>query len=295
MKDGPAKWSDIVLLFFTDIQGTGAVTLAALMSATKVAGTALKDQRIVLQGAGTAGLGITNQIRDALMQTEGLSREEANSRFWLIDRYGLIVEGQENIREGQKEFVRSKEEVSQWKSTAKEKGQFTLYDTVSAIHPTVLIGTSTIPGSFTEEVIREMSKNVERPIILPLSNPTSLCEVDPADATKWSDGRALLATGSPFPPTVHPKTNKKVVVAELNNALIFPALGLGTILSKAAKLTDSMIVAGVEALSNLSPSLQDPDAGLLPDLEHVRAVSVVVAAAVMRQAKKEGQAKAEWP
>lgn len=265
------------------------------MSATKVAGTPLKDQRIVLQGAGTAGLGITNQIRDALMQTEGLSREEANSRFWLIDRYGLIVRGQDNIREGQKEFARSKEEVKDWTSTAKEAGQFTLYDTVKSIHPTVLIGTSTIPGSFTEEVIREMSKHTNRPIILPLSNPTSLCEVKPDDATKWSDGRALLATGSPFAPATHPKTGKKVIIAELNNALIFPALGLGTILSRAAKLTDSMIVAGVEALSQLSPSLKDPDAGLLPDLESVRSVSVKVAAAVMIQAKKEGQAKAEWP
>ena len=265
------------------------------MAATKVAGTELKDQRILLQGAGTAGLGITNQIRDAMMHTQGLTKEEANDRFYLIDRYGLIVEGQENIREGQKEFARSKKEVESWESTAKKAGHYTLYDAVKAIKPTVLIGTSTIPRSFTEEVIREMSKHVDRPIILPLSNPTSLCEVDPADATKWSDGAALLATGSPFPPVIHPKTQKKMVVSSLNNALTFPGLGLATVLSKAAKLTDSMIVSGVEALSGLSPSLQDPDAGLLPDLEDVHQVSVVIAAAVMRQAKKEGQARAEWP
>ncbi|UZJ56898.1 hypothetical protein CBS101457_006218 [Exobasidium rhododendri] len=282
-------------VFNDDVQGTGAVALAALMSAVKVAGTSLKDQKIVLQGAGTAGMGIINQIVEALIQTEGLTRKEAASRFWLIDRYGLIVQGQENIRENQKEFARTKEEVSQWKSTAKEGGQYTLYDTVAAIHPTVLIGTSTIPDSFTEDVVKEMSKHADRPIILPLSNPTSLCEVKPADAMKWSGGTVLMATGSPFEPVTHPVTHKQVVVAELNNALIFPALGLGTILSKAGKLTDSMIVAGVEALSSLSPSLQDPDAGLLPDLEHVRSVSVKIAAAVMKQAKEEGQAKAEWP
>ena len=282
-------------VFNDDIQGTGAVTLAALMSAIKVTGSELKDQRIILQGAGTAGLGITLQIRDAMMQTQGLTKEEANARFYLIDRYGLIVEGQDTARENQVEFARSQEEVSKWQSTAKDAGHFTLYDTVRAIHPTVLIGTSTIPNSFTEEVVREMSKHTSRPIILPLSNPTNLCEVAPADATKWSDGRALLATGSPFAPVMNPRTKKDMVIAELNNALIFPALGLGTILSKAVKLTDSMIVAGVEALSSLSPSLQDPDAGLLPDLEHVRHVSVVVAAAVMRKAREEGQAKADFP
>lgn len=218
------------------------------MSATKVTDSSLKDQRIILQGAGTAGLGITNQIRDAMMQTEGLSREEAYARFYLIDRYGLIVQGHDNIREGQLEFARTKEEVESWSSTSKEPSHFTLYDAVKAIKPTVLIGTSTVANSFTEKVIREMSKHVDRPIILPLSNPTSLCEVKPADATKWSNGRALLATGSPFEPVTLPGSGKKMIIAELNNALIFPALGLGTILSKAIKLTDSMIVAGVEAL-----------------------------------------------
>lgn len=229
-------------VFNDDIQGTGAVTLAALMSATKVAGTELKDQRIVLQGAGSAGIGITTQIRDALMQTQGLTKEEANSRFYLVDRYGLIVEGQDNIRDSQLEFARSAEEVKSWESTAKEAGHYTLFDTVKAIHPTVLIGTSTVPNSFTEEVIKEMSKHVKRPIILPLSNPTSLCEVHPANATKWSEGRALIATGSPFEPVKNPRTNKDMIIAELNNALIFPALGLGTILSKAKKLTSIWIL-----------------------------------------------------
>ena len=271
------------------------MTLAALMSAIKVTGTALKDQKIVLQGAGTAGLGIIHQIRDAMMQTEGLSCEEANARFFLVDRAGLIVEGQDNIGDGQAEFARSRNEVGQWAPSAGDGETYTLLDTVKAVRPTVLIGTSTVPGSFTEAVVREMSKHVERPIILPLSNPTSLCEVEPANAVLWSDGKALLATGSPFAPVKNPHSGKVMPIAELNNALIFPALGLGTVLSKAEKLSDGMIVAGVQALASLSPSLSDPDAPLLPDLEHVRQVTVVIAAAVMKQARHEGHAKADLP
>jgi malate dehydrogenase (oxaloacetate-decarboxylating) len=248
-----------------------------------------------LQGAGSAGLGVVDQIKKAMVQTGRMSEEEANKRFYLIDRYGLIVEGEEHIREGQEVYARSKKEVESWDSTSKTAGQYTLYDTVKAIKPTVLIGTSTVAKSFTEEVVREMSKHVDRPIILPISNPTELCEVHPADAIKWSDGNALMATGSPFDPVKHPKTGKDIVIASLNNALVFPALGLATVLSKAAKLTDSMIVAGVEALSELSPSLKDPDAGLLPDLQDIHSISIHIAAAVMRRAREEGLAKAEFP
>jgi malate dehydrogenase (oxaloacetate-decarboxylating) len=205
-------------IFNDDIQGTSAAALATLTSALKVTGSSLKDSKIVLVGAGTAGLGITVGIRNAMMKAEGLSKEEANARFWLVDRYGLIHEGQEGIRETQQEFARSKEEVAKLTSTH-EKGQFNIYDTVKAVQPTVLIGTSTIARSFTKDIIEEMSKHVDRPIILPISNPTSLCEVDPQDALDWSDGRALLATGSPFPPVTHPKTGEKMKIAEVSGTL----------------------------------------------------------------------------
>lgn len=182
------------------------------MSAIKVNGTKLKDQRIVLQGAGTAGMGIVNRIRDAMIQTEGISKEEANSKFFLIDRNGLINENQKDLKPSHQEFARSETEIKEWESPDQES--FTLSDTVKAIKPTVLIGTSTIANSFTEEVIKEMSSHVDRPIILPLSNPTSLCEVIPQNAFNWSKGKALIATGSPFEPVRY--GGKEMVVAEVS-------------------------------------------------------------------------------
>lgn len=268
------------------------MTLAAVLSAVKVTESTLKDQRYIIFGAGTAGLGIAAQIRDAISIRQGLSKDEAAKRLWLIDRDGLLVQGETALRPGQEEFARSKEEVAGWPAPKDGHG-FPLLDVVRQVKPTVLIGVSGQGGAFTEAVVREMSKHVERPAILPLSNPSRLSEARPDEINEWSHGRALIATGSPFPPVPIPNSSKMYTVAESNNALGFPGLGAGVILSRAKHLTDGMIVAGVDAIASLSPALTDPDASLLPDLTDMRNVSMKVAAAVALAAKHEGLARAK--
>ncbi|KAL7421413.1 NAD-dependent malic enzyme, mitochondrial [Cryptotrichosporon argae] len=286
------KYKDIPM-FNDDIQGTGAVALAALIAALKVSGTALKDQRIVIYGAGSAGMGIADQIRDGLMILEGLSKEEAEARFWCVDRNGLLVESMGgSLRHAQLAYARQDDELKGWTLDDPEHGVARLADVVREVKPTVLIGTSTASRAFTEDIVREMAKHVERPIIFPMSNPTALCEVDPEDALAWTDGRALVATGSPFAP-VDLGNGKKFFIAQTNNALIYPALGLGAILARSRTISPSMLMAGVHALASLSPALHNPELSLLPDLTDVRAVSVEVAAAVVRQAVADGNATDE--
>lgn len=195
------------------------------------------------------------------------------------------------MNDGQREYARPSSETQKWGSSSR----FDLLSVVKAVKPTALVGTSTMARAFDREVIEEMASHVDRPIVLPLSNPTRLAEADPHDVTEWTQGRAIIATGSPFPPVHNPRTGKEMAIAELNNALIFPGLGLGTVLSKAKHLDDAMIVAGVEALASLSPSLQDTNEPLLPDLEEVQQVSIKVAAAVWRKAQEGGQARAAIP
>nr|XP_019047815.1 malate dehydrogenase (oxaloacetate-decarboxylating) [Kwoniella bestiolae CBS 10118]OCF26745.1 malate dehydrogenase (oxaloacetate-decarboxylating) [Kwoniella bestiolae CBS 10118] len=278
-------------MFNDDIQGTGAVALAALIAAIKVSGARLQDQRIVIYGAGSAGMGIADQIKDGLMILEGLTEEEACSRFWCVDRNGLLVESMgNNLRHAQLPYARPDEEVEHWAKSEDNDGTWVVV--VKNVKPTVLIGTSTHSRAFSEELIREMGKHVERPIIFPMSNPTALCEVDPADALHWTENRALVATGSPFPP-VELGNGKQYTVAQTNNALIYPALGLGSILARSNTISNSMLMAGVNSLASLSPALTNPEASLLPDLADVRNVSVEVAAAVVRQAVQDGNAKDE--
>ncbi|KAK8853220.1 hypothetical protein IAR55_003922 [Kwoniella newhampshirensis] len=285
-----AKYRDQHSIFNDDIQGTGAVTLAALQAAVAVTKSKLIDQRVIIYGSGSAGLGIARQLRDAMVlesesEDKTLSQEEAASRFWLIDKHGLIKKslGQEKIRDEIEEtFIRDEKD---WEA----EGETSLLDVVKKVKPTTLIGTSTHAGAFTEEVVKEMCKNVDKPIIFPLSNPTKLCEVDPKDANEWSEGKALMATGSPFPPVDIPgKDKKKYIIAECNNALIYPGLGLGTILSSASKMTDKMIVAGSKRLSELAPALRDPDQSLLPEFGDAAEVNFEVALAVLDQAIEEG-------
>jgi malate dehydrogenase (oxaloacetate-decarboxylating) len=275
-------------VFNDDITGTGAVVLAAVMSAIKVTSSRLEDQRIVVYGAGSAGMGITNEILAGMVQ-DGMEEEEAKKHFWLLDRYGLVHEKLEDdkIRPSQKPFARPASEVEQWKDTQ-------LLDVIKNVKPTILIGCSGQGKAFNEEVVKEMSKHVERPVIFPLSNPTSLSEADAADINEWSKGLALIASGSPYPPVDIPGKKKKYVVAQANNALVYPGLGLGTILSKAKRLSDNMIFEGVKALSELSPALQDPDQSLLPDVTDMRATSFHVAKAVMKAAKAEGIAQRDF-
>ncbi|KAJ9106360.1 hypothetical protein QFC21_001506 [Naganishia friedmannii] len=292
------KYKDKIPCFNDDIEGTGAVALSALLSAVNVAGSRLMDQRYVVYGAGSAGMGIAEQIRDGMMMLDGLTKEEANKRFWCIDRNGLLVDSMGNsLRQSQLAFARNDAECANWVKDDSEKGLYLMdgspgpYIVIRNVKPTVLIGTSTHARAFTEEVVREMASHVERPIIMPLSNPTSLAECDPADAWTWTEGRALLATGSPFPPCEY--KGKTYTPAQNNNALVYPGLGLGTILSRSRQISPGMFMAAVEALAALSPSAVDPDASLLPDLSDVKEVSVHVAAAVIRQACTEGRTRDE--
>ncbi|KAI0658324.1 hypothetical protein C8Q70DRAFT_1045707 [Cubamyces menziesii] len=287
------KYRDKHAVFNDDVQGTGAVTLACIMSAVGVTKSKLADQRFVIFGAGSAGLGITRQLRDGIVTIDGLDQEEANKKFYLLDRFGLIKEslGAEKIREGIQEFVRPDTE---WEGvSANDNGEIGLLEVVRKVKPTVLIGCSTRAGAFTEEIIKEMVKGTERPIILPLSNPSKLHEVTPENAMKWTEGKALLATGSPFPPCKLPN-GKEYVVAECNNALIYPGLGLGAMLSKARTLTDTMIIAGTRRLASLAPALQNPDDALLPDFEDAPGVNYEVAVAVVEQDIEEGSADVDW-
>ncbi|GAA6043653.1 hypothetical protein JCM8097_000860 [Rhodosporidiobolus ruineniae] len=277
--------------FNDDIQGTSAVVLSALASAVKVTKSELKDQRICVFGLGTAGLGIADGIRRALISEAGLTPAEAQKVFWTVDRPGLLTtDHSDQIRPGQEHFIRDASEVSSWSRDA--EGKIGLLEVVKQAKPTILIGCSTMSGAFNEEIVKEMAKHVERPIIFPLSNPTKLAEADPADINEWTLGRALMATGSPFPPVKNPN-GKEHKVAEANNALIYPGFGLGVIASRAAFFTDNMINAGVAALAKLAPALEDPDESLLPALRDLRHVSVKVAVAVANAAMEEGVAKVE--
>lgn len=246
-------------VFNDDIQGTGAVTLATLTAALQVTQSKLSDQRIIQFGAGSAGLGIARQIRDAMILVDGTDKKDASSKFWLVDKYGLVKQGlgDKVRREIEPEFVRQEED---WGTDETH-----LLEVVKRVKPTVLIGTSTASGAFTEDIVREMAKHVDRPIIFPLSNPTKLAECKPADAQKWTNGKALLSTGSPFP-QVDLGEGKKYTVAECNNALVYPGIGLGAILARATRVTDKMIVRAARVLGDMAPASGDePEASLLPD------------------------------
>jgi malate dehydrogenase (oxaloacetate-decarboxylating) len=269
-----------------DIQGTGCVTLAAMSAAARVADLNVGDLRCVMFGAGTAGTGIADQISDAIALESGKSKEEARKQIWCVDAEGVILQGMgESLNPAQKPYAREDDE---WRDADPKS----LLDVVKKVQPHVLIGTSTQPKAFTEEIVREMSKHVDRPIIFPLSNPTKLHEADPKDLFEWSDGRVLTATGSPFPP-VETKDGKKREIGECNNAIIYPGTNLGSVLSRAKLVTTAMLVEATKALAAQAPALKDSDAALLPDVEDVREISMKIAAAVIKQAVKEGVAQEE--
>ncbi len=272
--------------FNDDIQGTGVVTLAAIVSALKIAGARLRDQRVVLMGCGAAGVGIADQLR-AAMVADGLDRREATSRFWGLGRRGLLTKDMiDSLRDFQVPYARDLDEVAGW---VRQDGKIELLEVVRQAKPTILIGVSTIAGAFTEQVVREMAAHVARPIILPLTNPTAQSEAVPEDLVRWTEGRALIATGSPFPPVKFGGVVYKI--GQANNALVFPGIGLGTIVARAERVTDSMLAAAaarVAALTNTSGT----GASLLPNVERLREVSLAVATAVAAQAAKEGLARA---
>jgi malate dehydrogenase (oxaloacetate-decarboxylating) len=276
-----------ICTFNDDMQGTGATVLAAALSGTRRSGVPLVENRVVIFGAGTAGCGIADQIRDAMVAA-GLPWEEATRRFWCLDRPGLLTDDMAGLRDFQRPYARPPAEVSGW-DHAGDRGGITLAEVVSRVRPTMLIGASAVAGAFTEPVVREMARHVERPVILPLSNPTELAEADPGDLLAWTGGRALVATGSPAEPVTHDRVTH--VVAQANNALLFPGLGLGTIVSRAGRVTDGMLAAAAAAVAG-AVDASAPGAALLPLLDAVREVSVAVACAVARAAEEEGVARA---
>ncbi|MGE1036510.1 oxaloacetate-decarboxylating malate dehydrogenase [Bacillus cereus] len=277
------KYRHDICTFNDDIQGTGAVSLAAVLSAVKASGVPLSEHRVVVFGAGTTGIGIADQVRDAMVRV-GVSEEESYKRFWCIDRNGLVTDNMEDLLDFQIPYARKEAEVSEWK----ENGVIGLAEVVKHVKPTILIGTSTVAGAFKEEIIKEMASHVERPIILPMSNPTPLAEAKPADLIEWTEGRALVATGSPFEPVTY--NGVTYVIGQSNNALIFPGLGLGTIVVRASVMTDGMFAAAAEAVASMVDTSQ-PGAPILPEVEELRNISEMVAIEVAKVAVAEGVAR----
>lgn len=277
------KYRHDVCTFNDDIQGTGAVSLAAVLSAVKASGVPLSEHRVVVFGAGTAGIGIADQVRDAMVRV-GLSDEESHNRFWCIDRNGLVTDNMEDLLDFQMPYARKEAEVSEWK----QNDVIGLAEVVKHVKPTILIGTSTVAGAFKEEIIKEMASHVERPIILPMSNPTPLAEAKPVDLIEWTEGRALVATGSPFEPVTY--NGVTYVIGQSNNALIFPGLGLGTIVVRASVMTDGMFAAAAEAVASMVDTSQ-PGAPILPEVEELRNISEMVAIEVAKVAVAEGVAR----
>lgn len=277
------KYRHDVCTFNDDIQGTGAVSLAAVLSAVKASGVPLSEHRVVVFGAGTAGIGIADQVRDAMVRV-GVSEEESYKRFWCIDRNGLVTDNMEDLLDFQIPYARKEAEVSEWK----ENDVIGLAEVVKHVKPTILIGTSTVASAFKEEIIKEMASHVERPIILPMSNPTPLAEAKPADLIEWTEGRALVATGSPFEPVTY--NGVTYVIGQSNNALIFPGLGLGTIVVRASVMTDGMFALAAEAVASMVDTSQ-PGAPILPEVEELRNISEMVAIEVAKVAVAEGVAR----
>jgi malate dehydrogenase (oxaloacetate-decarboxylating) len=277
------KYRAQICTFNDNMQGTGAITLAAVVSAVRVCGSPLRNQRVVILGAGTAGLGIADQIRDAMV-LEGLSREDATARFWLVDTEGLLTDDMgERLRDYQAPYARPHAEVKRWKRNGSD-GAKDLAELVRQVRPTMLIGVSTAAGAFTEAVIREMAKHCERPIIFPLSNPAAMAEATPADLIAWTEGRALIATGSSFPPVTY--RGVTYVIGQVNNAMLYPGLCLGAIVSRACRISDSMLAAAANAVSSLV-AVRLPGASLLPHVDDLRNVSLTVAVAVAEAAVQE--------
>ncbi|HXZ66275.1 MAG TPA: NAD-dependent malic enzyme [Streptosporangiaceae bacterium] len=281
------RYRDQLPSFNDDIQGTGAVNLAAVLAAVKATGIELAEHRIVIFGAGTAGTGIADQLTAALV-AGGLPADRARSLFWGIDRYGLIEAGDDRMSADQLRYGRSPAEVAGWQRDP-ALGGIGLAETVRRVHPTVLIGTSARGGAFTEEVVKDMAAHTERPVILPMSNPTELAEARPASLIEWTGGRALVATGSPFPPVDY--RSIRYVIGQANNALVFPGLGLGAIVARASRITDAMLSAAAHAVAALVDA-SAPGAPLLPEVAALRETSLAVAVAVAQAAVDDGVARA---
>jgi malate dehydrogenase (oxaloacetate-decarboxylating) len=285
------RYRDRLCTFNDDIQGTAAVTTATLLAGVNATGIPLREHIIAMFGAGSAGIGIVNLLL-AAMQEQGLSEEQARKRIYAFNRYGLIVEGGKGIRPEQQPLARKREDIAGWKlsPSSYETGDISLLDVARNAGITVLAGVSAQPGAFTEEIVREMARHAPHPVIFPLSNPTSQSEAAPADLLRWTGGRALVGTGSPFAPVE--VNGKSIRIAQVNNSYIFPGLALGILVSRARRVTDGMIMAAAKALAALSPARTDKSAPLLPPIAEARKTSLAVAEAVGMQAIADGVAEA---
>jgi len=277
-----------VATFCDDMQGTGAITLAAAISAVRICGTPLRRQRVVIFGAGTAGVGVADQLCQSMVR-DGLSKEAAVAQLWLVDRGGLLSEEMSGeLLDFQAPYARPAAETKNWK---RDGTGISLAEVIQRVRPTILVGASAAAGSFTEPIIREMAAHVERPIIFVLSMPASSAEASPSELLSWTDGRVLLATGNASPPETY--KGATYVIAQTLNALLYPGLVLGAILSRARLITDGMFGAAASAVSSLVTVRQN-GASLLPQIEDLRVVSVTVAAAVADAARAEGVATAQF-
>nr|WP_275410295.1 NAD-dependent malic enzyme [Streptomyces sp. SID14478] len=277
------RYRDQLLTFNDDIQGTAAVALGALRGATKVAGVPLKEQQVVMVGAGSAGIGVMDMVRQEMVD-EGLSDSEARARCWVLDVHGLLTTDRDDLADDQRAFAHDRADVESWDL----QGTLQLADVVENLQVGVLLGLSTAQGAFTEDIVRAMAAKVDRPIIFPLSNPTANAEARPADLDTWTDGKVLVATGSPFPP-LH-RDGVDVPVAQCNNVYVFPAVGLAVTAARASRVTNAMMRAAARALGDASPALADAKAPLLPAWADVRDVADDIALAVARQAVADGVA-----
>ncbi|EXE14216.1 malic enzyme, NAD binding domain protein [Acinetobacter sp. 983759] len=267
-----------ICCFNDDIQGTAAVSVGSLIAASRAAGKQLKDQVVAFLGAGSAGCGIAEQIV-AQMVAEGLTDTEARARVYMVDRFGLITENQPNLRDFQRKLAQRADVIADWADMGEV---ISLLDVVRNAQPSVLIGVSGQPGLFTEEIIKTMHAHCDRPIVMPLSNPSSQVGAVPADIIQWTEGKALIATGSPFAPVNY--HGKIYEISQCNNSYIFPGIGLGVIACGATRITDSMLMASSNALADCSPMLIDPEADLLPSIDEIQKVSKIIAFKVAKAA-----------
>lgn len=285
------RYRDQLCMFNDDVQGTASVALGTLFSAVAAAGTNLRDQTVAILGGGSAGCGIAEQIVAAMVE-EGLSDREARDRLFIVDRPGLLHDGMSGLPTFQQQLAQPQARLDGWTRSGPDGG-ITMLDVANQAKPNILIGVSGQPGLFTEDILRAMASHTERPIVFPLSNPTSRMEAAPADVLRWTEGRALVATGSPIAPVSY--DGRTFPIAQCNNTYIFPAVGLGVIASGAARVTDEMMRAAARALGESAPASQDPHGALLPPLPDIRSVTRDLAAAVGRIAQDQGHAPKSSP
>jgi malate dehydrogenase (oxaloacetate-decarboxylating) len=279
------KYRDQMLTFNDDIQGTGAVALAVVRAASEVTGIPFADQRVAILGAGSAGVGVSDLLRAAFVES-GLSEVEARRRCWIVNRGGLLHSERTDLKPEQRVYAQPWEDVKAWAHPS--GGKVGLEEVVREVHPTVLIGLSTLKGAFTESIVRSMARWVSRPLILPLSNPTAKSEALPEELIRWTEGRAIIATGSPFAPVRYQDATYEI--AQCNNAYIFPGLGLGLVAGRCRRVTDAMLLAAAKALAERSPARESPHAPLLPSLRALREVAEEIAVAVAREGQRSNLA-----